>query len=160
MEKVSPDKVQLASDRFNCSFETGNTWHGAFPIRWEWVICHASIQSRGLFIRGGSHKGSAHALLAFRDPGCSRLVLGNWLLGTSHYTAYCNKKKIQFKGATLWLSSSLGFIYRRESARKELNSTSGAQFDTLPLVKPVVWFARAVVNWRSRSVAKSAVNYQ
>ena len=24
-----------------------------------------------------------------------------------------------------------------------------------PLVKPVVWFARAVVNWRSRSVAKS-----
>ena len=25
-----------------------------------------------------------------------------------------------------------------------------------PLVKPVVWSARAVVNWRSRSVAKSA----
>ena len=26
----------------------------------------------------------------------------------------------------------------------------------MPLVKPVVWYARAVVNWRSRSVAKSA----
>ena len=25
-----------------------------------------------------------------------------------------------------------------------------------PLVKPVVWLARAVVNWRPRSVAKSA----
>ena len=30
------------------------------------------------------------------------------------------------------------------------------KFVALPLVKPVVWFARAVVNWRSRSVAKSA----
>ena len=47
-------------------------------------------------------------------------------------------------------------IWRRESARKGLNSTSGAQFAALSLVKPVVWFARAVVNWRSRSVAKSA----
>ena len=44
----------------------------------------------------------------------------------------------------------------QERARKELNATSGAQFAALPLVKPVVWFARAVVNWRSRSVAKSA----
>ena len=40
--------------------------------------------------------------------------------------------------------------------RKGLNMTSRAQFATLPLVKPVVWFARAVVNWPSRSVAKSA----
>ena len=47
-------------------------------------------------------------------------------------------------------------IWRRQSARKGLNSTSGAQFAAQPLVKPVVWFARAVVNWRSRSVAKSA----
>ena len=49
--------------------------------------------------------------------------------------------------------------WRRESTRKGLNTTSGAQFAALPLVKmvnPVVWFARAVVNWRSRSVAKSA----
>ena len=37
-----------------------------------------------------------------------------------------------------------------------LNSTSGAQFAALPLVKPVVWFARAVFNWRSCSVTKSA----
>ena len=47
-------------------------------------------------------------------------------------------------------------IWRRESARKGLNSTSGAQFAALPLVKLVVWFAPAVVNWRSRSVAKTA----
>ena len=46
--------------------------------------------------------------------------------------------------------------WRRESARKGLNTTSGAQFAALPLVKPVVWFARVVVNWRSRSIAKSA----
>ena len=44
---------------------------------------------------------------------------------------------------------------RRESVRKGLNTTSGAQFAPLPF-KPVVWFARAVVNWRSRSIAKSA----
>ena len=30
------------------------------------------------------------------------------------------------------------------------------QFAALPLVKPVVWFARPVVYWRSRSVGKSA----
>ena len=46
--------------------------------------------------------------------------------------------------------------WRRESARKGLNTTSDAQFAALPLVKPVVWFARVFVNWRSRSVAKSA----
>ena len=45
--------------------------------------------------------------------------------------------------------------WRRESAQKGLNTTSGPQFASLPLVKPVVWFVRAVVNWRSRSVAKS-----
>ena len=42
-------------------------------------------------------------------------------------------------------------IWLRENARKGLNSTSGA---SQPLVKPVVGFERAVVNWRSRSVAK------
>ena len=47
-------------------------------------------------------------------------------------------------------------ISRRESARIGLISTSGAQFAAQPLVKPVVWFARAVINWRSRLVAKSA----
>ena len=31
-------------------------------------------------------------------------------------------------------------------ARKKLNSTSGAQFAAQPLVKPVVRFARAVIN--------------
>ena len=29
-------------------------------------------------------------------------------------------------------------------------------FATLPLVKPVIWVLRVVVNWRSRSIAKSA----
>ena len=33
----------------------------------------------------------------------------------------------------------------QESARKGLNSTSGAQFAALPLVKPIVLFARTVV---------------
>ena len=39
-------------------------------------------------------------------------------------------------------------IWRRKSARKGLhvNSTSGAQFAVQPSVKPVVWFARAVVS--------------
>ena len=46
--------------------------------------------------------------------------------------------------------------WQRESARKGLNAISDAQFAALPLVKPVVWFARVVVNWRSRSIAKSA----
>ena len=40
------------------------------------------------------------------------------------------------------------------SVQKGLNSTSGAQFVTLPLVKPVVSFVRAIVNWCSRSVAR------
>ena len=46
--------------------------------------------------------------------------------------------------------------WRLESARKRLHTTSGAQFAALLLFKPFVWFARAVVKWRSRSVAKSA----
>ena len=68
------------------------------------------------------------------------------LLGRSH----CG-----FKKRVIWQQNE-NVIWRRESARKGLNSTSGTQFGTLPLVKPVVWFACAVVNWRSRSVAKSA----
>ena len=36
------------------------------------------------------------------------------------------------------------------------NPTSGALLAALPFVKPVVWFGRAIVNWRSRSVAKLA----
>ena len=57
----------------------------------------------------------------------------------------------------LWFSNRTGMsVDDGKSARKGLNATSGAQFAALPLVKPVVWFARAVVNWRSRSVAKSA----
>ena len=46
--------------------------------------------------------------------------------------------------------------WRRESARKGPNTTSIAQFAALPLVKPVVWFSRPFVKWRSRSIAKSA----
>ena len=37
-----------------------------------------------------------------------------------------------------------------------VNAISGAQFPALPWAKPVVWFALAVINWCSRSVAKSA----
>ena len=49
-------------------------------------------------------------------------------------------------------------ICRKTGKRAErTNATSGAQFAALPLVKPVVWFARAVVNWHSRFVAKSGV---
>ena len=58
-------------------------------------------------------------------------------------------QKFHFYDVTLWHP-------KRESAQKGLNTTSGAQFAALPLVKPAVWFARAVVNWRWRSVAKSA----
>ena len=44
-----------------------------------------------------------------------------------------------------WFSNSTGTSF---DARKGLhvNSTSGAQFAVQPSVKPVVWFARAVVN--------------
>ena len=43
--------------------------------------------------------------------------------------------------------------WRRKSARKGLTATSDVQFVPLPLVQPVVWIARAVVSWGSRSVA-------
>ena len=52
-----------------------------------------------------------------------------------------------------WFSYRTGTSF---DARWGLKSTSGAQFAAVLLVKPVVWFAHAVVNWRSRSVAKSA----
>ena len=55
-----------------------------------------------------------------------------------------------------WFSNRTRTWLDDGKARKGLNTTSGAQFATLSLVKQVVWFARAVVNWRSRSVAKSA----
>ena len=47
--------------------------------------------------------------------------------------------------------------WRRESAQKGLNPASRAQFAALPYVKPVVWFARAVINysWRACSQAIS-----
>ena len=41
---------------------------------------------------------------------------------------------------------------RTERTKRDFHS----QMATLPLVKPVVRFARPFVNWRSRSVAKSA----
>ena len=46
--------------------------------------------------------------------------------------------------------------WQREGTRKVITMTSGAQFTTLSLVKPVVWSAHAVINWCSPSVAKSA----
>ena len=59
-----------------------------------------------------------------------------------------------------WFSNRTGTSFKkkkkRESTRKGLNSTSGTKCATLPLAKPVVRFASAVVNWRSRSVAKLA----
>ena len=51
-----------------------------------------------------------------------------------------------------WFSNTTGTSVNDEKAR---DGTSGAQFAALPLVKPVAWFAGAVVNWRPRSVAKS-----
>ena len=51
-----------------------------------------------------------------------------------------------------WFSNRTGTSVDDEKAR---DGTSGAQFAALPLVKPVAWFAGAVVNWRPRSVAKS-----
>ena len=50
--------------------------------------------------------------------------------------------------------------WQRETLRKGLNVTSGAQLiAALPLVKPVVWFVLTVINWCSCSVAKSAYYY-
>ena len=49
--------------------------------------------------------------------------------------------------------------WRRESKRKGLNATFSEQFAALPLVKLVVWFVSAVVNWSSPSVAKSTYYY-
>ena len=75
--------------------------------------------------------------------------------GTSQITCAL---KSTVKSKLGWFSTRTGtsLIWRRKSARKGLNSTSGAQFAAHRLVKPVVWLARAVVNWRSLSVAKSA----
>ena len=52
-----------------------------------------------------------------------------------------------------WLSNRTGTIVDDGKARR--NMTSSAQFAALPLAKPVARFAHAVVNWHSRSVAKS-----
>ena len=39
--------------------------------------------------------------------------------------------------------------------QKELNATSGSQFAVLPLVKPVIWFARAVIPvWKQNQEKK------
>ena len=59
------------------------------------------------------------------------------------------------RGIRLIYQQEENVSWRQESARKGLNTTSGAQFAALPLVKSVVWFARPVVNWRSCSVSKS-----
>ena len=59
-----------------------------------------------------------------------------------------NFNKCEFTGKTEGNVS-----WRLESAREGPNTTSIAQFALLPLVKPDVWFVRAVVKWRSRYVA-------
>ena len=77
---------------------------------------------------------------------------------------YKQVKGLQFTSKRGYVTRIIGWFSNRtgtsvddgKSARKGLNATSSAQFAALPLVKPVVWFARAGVNWRSRSVAKSA----
>ena len=52
-----------------------------------------------------------------------------------------------------WLSNRMGTSV--DNGKVCWNMTSSAQFATLPLAKPVVWFARAIVNWHSCSFAKS-----
>ena len=52
---------------------------------------------------------------------------------------------------------NVNVIWWQESTQKGLKSTSGAQFASLALIKPVVWFAHVVINWCSCSVAKSAL---
>ena len=42
-----------------------------------------------------------------------------------------------------------------DNGKAHRNMTSGAQFASLPLPKPVVWFLHSIVNWHSHSVAKS-----
>ena len=61
-----------------------------------------------------------------------------------------NFNKCEFTGKT---EGNVG--WRLESAREGPNTTSIAQFALLLLVKPDVWFARAVVNFCFRSAAKS-----
>ena len=62
-------------------------------------------------------------------------------LPSTHETSESSHRNIRM---TLQQNGSVS--WRRERARKGLNTTSGAQFAALPLVKPV-WFARVVVNW-------------
>ena len=71
----------------------------------------------------------------------------------SHYVPF---RAASFNAIRLIQQHEGNVSWQRESAWKGLNATSGVQFTALPLVKPVVKFARAVVNWRSRPVAKSA----
>ena len=44
--------------------------------------------------------------------------------------------------------------------QKELNATSGSQFAVLPLVKPVVWFARAVIPVSMQNQEKKYENWK
>ena len=85
------------------------------------------------------------------------------LLGEKWYWSFLALKGFTWKESPVlvsiigWFSNRTGTsFWQRERARKGLNATSGVQFAGLPLVKPVVWLARAVVNWRPRSVNKSA----
>ena len=58
-----------------------------------------------------------------------------------------------------WFSSRTGTSFDYGKARgKDKRRLPVPNFATLPLAKPVVWFALAVVNGRLCSVAKSVVN--
>ena len=87
--------------------------------------------------------------------------MGKWgrskvLLFTCMYLSYKGYVDATLVDTRLIQQQNENVIWRRESAQKGLNSTSGTQFAALTLVNPVVRFARAVVNWRLRLFAKSA----
>ena len=83
---------------------------------------------------------------------CSRTSTYDHLSSTATFFVPLHSPYIR-----LILQQDGNVIWRRESARKGLNTISGAQFAALPLVKPVVWFARAF-NWLSRSVANQPID--
>ena len=66
------------------------------------------------------------------------------------YAWFCETKELKGVNNNVLHSYCLVFhlhhILAHEKTRKGLNSTSAAQFAVQPLVKPVVWFARVVVN--------------
>ena len=95
----------------------------------------------------------AQTHLKHYDTCCSKPVCWNTFVATVEKRMH--KKYLKNVGRcwnNSWFSNRTG-----TSVDDGTNTTSCAQFAALPLVKPVIWFARPVVNWRSRSVAKSGV---